>query len=243
MPHLTAKASLALETEELEVVAVSLDAGAEDVCRSTALLSNDERQRAERFAFERDRRRFVVARAWLRDLLAARLDTRPESIALTYGTRGKPALAPAFADSDLRFNISHSGDVAVYAFAIGREVGIDVEAVRTISDADSIAARFFSRAETETYLALDSHERAMGFFNCWTRKEAFIKALGEGLSYSLDRFDVSLKPSEPAKFLHIEGTPGNECGWHMESFSPAPGFIAAVVIERNRHRSSITCST
>jgi 4'-phosphopantetheinyl transferase len=156
---------------------------------------------------------------------------RPESIALVYGGHGKPALAPRYADVDLRFNVAHSDDVAVYAFATGREIGIDVEAVRVIRDADDIAARFFSRRENEAYLALDPRDKPLGFFNCWTRKEAFVKALGDGLYHSLDRFDVSLAPGEPAMILRVENTPGEHCGWRVESFSPAPGFAAAVVTE------------
>jgi 4'-phosphopantetheinyl transferase len=120
----------------------------------------------------------------------------------------------------------------VYAFSSGREIGIDVETVRLIRDADDIAARFFSPRENEAYLALDPPDRPLGFFNCWTRKEAFIKALGDGLYYPLDRFDVSLAPDEPARILRIESTPGDRCGWRMESFSPVTGFVAAIVIEQ-----------
>jgi 4'-phosphopantetheinyl transferase len=115
--------------------------------------------------------------------------------------------------------------------AVGHEIGIDVEAVRVVPDADDIAARFFSRREREAYCALDGSRRPLGFFNCWTRKEAFVKALGDGLAHPLDDFDVSLSPDEPARILRVARTPGEHCGWRMESFSPAPGFVAAVVTE------------
>ena len=170
----------------------SLNVGHEAVRASGALLSSAERQRASRFAFALDRRRFTVARAWLRRLLSARLGIRPESIELVYGAHGKPALARRCAASDLRFNVSHADDVAVYAFSSGREIGIDIESIRVIGDAEDIAARFFSRRENEAYRALDPGDRSLGFYNCWTRKEAFVKALGDGLDYPLDRFDVSL---------------------------------------------------
>jgi 4'-phosphopantetheinyl transferase len=212
-----------------------LDAGAEAVRASAALLSETERQRASRFAFDRDRRRFIVARAQLRLLLAARLGVRPESVELVYGPRGKPALSRRFADYDLRFNVSHSEDVAVYAFALGREIGIDVEAVREIPDADDIAARFFSRCEYQAYRALERGDKPLGFFNCWTRKEAFIKARGDGLHYPLDRFDVSLAPGEPANILRVESTPGEDCEWTLDSFVPEPGFIGAVVEQKSAH--------
>ena len=216
----------------IEVVVARLDLGIEVVQASAALLSDPERQRAARFALNRDRRRFIVARSRLRQLLGDRLDVRPDSVELEYGKRGKPALARNFADSGLRFNLSHCNDVAVYAFSSGREIGIDVEAVRLMHDADDIAARFFSPREYEAYLALDPRDRPLGFFNCWTRKEAFIKALGEGLYYPLDRFDVSLAPDEPARILRVENTPGDRCDWCMESFSPVTGFVAAIVTER-----------
>lgn len=227
----------------LEVVVTQLDMEAETVSELAALLSDAERQRASRFVFDRDRNRFIVARARLRELLAANLGVLPESVELTCGAHGKPSLGGLFVESDLRFNLSHSDDVAVYALSHGRDIGIDVEAVRVIPDADDIAARFFSQRENEAYLALDSHDKPLGFFNCWTRKEAFIKALGNGLDYPLDRFDVSLAPGEPARILRVENTPGNECAWFMDNFSPAPGFVAAVVIENCKHRNGLrTCA-
>ncbi len=217
--------------EAIDVVVTRLKVEAEAVHASAALLSDAERQRASHFAFDRDRNRFIVARARLRRLLASRLGLRPEAVELVYGPRGKPALSPGFADLDLRFNMSHSEDIAVYAFSYGREIGVDVEAVRELRDADDVAARFFSRRENEAYRALDPLDKPLGFFNCWTRKEAFIKALGDGLYHPLDRFDVSLAPGEPAKILCVENTSGADCGWRMDSFSPAPGFVAAVVTE------------
>jgi 4'-phosphopantetheinyl transferase len=220
--------------KEFEVLMTRLDVGSEALSASAALLSPAERQRASRFAFDRDRRRFMVARAQLRELLAVRLGVPPESIELAYGERGKPVLGRHFAESDLHFNVSHSEDVAVYAFSLGREIGIDVEAVRVIRDADDIAARFFSRREHQTYLALDPCDKPSGFFNCWTRKEAFIKALGHGLYQPLDSFEVSLAPGDPARILCVEGTAGDQCGWHMEAFTPAPGLAAAVVVESGR---------
>lgn len=218
-------------TKTLDVVAARLDVPPEAARASAALLSDSERQRASRFSFGRDRRRFIVARARLRELLAARLGVRPERVELVYGSHGKPALARHFVDSNLRFNVSHCDDLAVYAFSTGREIGIDVEAIHWFPDAEDIAARFFSPRENEAYRALDPLDRPLGFFNCWTRKEAFIKALGDGLNHPLHCFDVSLAPNEPPAILHFENTPGARCGWTIESFSPAPGFVAAVVTE------------
>ena len=220
----------------LDVVVARLDLPSEEVHALASVLSEEERQRATRFVFDDDRRRFIVARARLRELLSARLATSPRSVEFSYGASGKPALSSRFADADLRFNLSHSGEIAVYGFATGREIGIDVEAVRELPDAEALAARFYSRRENEVYRALDARDRARGFFNCWTRKEAFVKALGHGLSHALDRFDVSLAPNEPARLIRVDDTAGEACGWGMAECSPAPGVVGAVVIE-TRHDS------
>lgn len=219
--------------EHFEARVIRLEKNIEEIRALRKLLSDTERRRADRFVFDRDRNRFIVARASLREMLATRLNVRPESVELTYGAHGKPALAHRYADSDLRFNVSHSDDVAVCAFSLGREIGIDIEVVRPIPDADDIAAQFFSRRENEAYLALDARDKPLGFFYCWTRKEAFIKAIGDGLDHPLDSFDVSLAPGEPAKILRFKDMPGSECGWNLNSFSPLPGFIAAVVTENH----------
>jgi 4'-phosphopantetheinyl transferase len=215
----------------LEVVVTSLALEPAAVRACTSLLSGAERERAGRFAFPRDARRYIVGRARLRELLGARSGVRPESVALVTGAQGKPALADPGRGRDLRFNLAHSDEVAVYAFTSGREVGIDVEAVRTLRDTDALAAHWFSHSENEAYQALDPRQKLLGFFHCWTRKEAFVKALGEGLSRPLDSFDVSLAPGAAAELLRVEARPGDDRRWHMESFFPAPGFVAAVVAE------------
>jgi 4'-phosphopantetheinyl transferase len=212
----------------IEIVATRLDVGPEAIAASHALLSNAEQRRARRVASGRVRGRFIVARARLRQLLGARLGVRPESVALTAAPNGKPALR---GDATLRFNLAHCDDVAVYAFGDDQEIGIDIEAVRALSDADQLADRFFSDAEQAAYRALRPAERPLGFFNCWTRKEAFIKAQGDGFGYPLDRFDVSLAPGEAARLLRVGALSGDACGWRLMSFSPAPGFVGAVVTE------------
>jgi len=216
--------------DAIEIVVAGLALEPAAVRASASLLSAAERERAGRFAFGRDARRFIVGRGRLRQLLGARLGVRPESVELVYGARGKPALANSGRNS-LRFNLSHRDDLAVYALSWGCDVGIDVEAIRPLPDADAVAARFFSRPEHAAYRALEPRDRPLGFFQCWTRKEAFIKALGEGLSHQLDSFDVSLAPGAPAELLRVEPVPGDDRGWRLASFFPAPGFVAAVVAE------------
>src|SRR5947207_11404240 len=226
-------------TKIFDAVAAPLDAEPEAVRKALALLSPSERQRASRFFFERDRRRFIVARARLRQLLAVRLEIQPEEVELVYGSHGKPALT----DSDLHFNVSHCDDLAVYAFSWGHEIGVDVEAVRWFVDAGDIALRFFSRRENVAYAALDPLDKPLGFFNCWTRKEAFIKALGDGLNHPLDRFDVSLAPGEPARILRVGGTAGDHCGWTLHSLRPGPGLIAAIVVQQVARESASPVGT
>src|SRR5207247_3087890 len=209
-----------LITDAIEVVVTRLVAGRDAVCAATALLSDAERHRASRFACDRPRRRFIVGRGRLRQLLAARLGVQPRAVEFVYRARGKPALGARFANSGLRFNVAHCDDVAVYAFSRGREMGIDLEAVRVIPGADAVAVRFFSRWEREAYQALDARARPLGFVNCWTRKAAFIKALGDGLYFPLDRFDVSLAPAEPARLLPAEARAGDRGRSATERSSP-----------------------
>jgi len=197
----------------LDVVIARLDIGAEAADASASLLSREERERAARFAADRERRRFTVARARLRQLLGERLGAAPEAIELTYAANGKPRLHPRHG-SDLRFNVSHYEDVAAYAFANGREVGVDIEGVRSLADADAVAALAFAPREHRAYLALDPEQRPRAFFNCWTRKEAFVKALGAGLRYPLHRFDASLVPR----------------GWVLHAFTPGDDLVGAVVV-------------
>jgi 4'-phosphopantetheinyl transferase len=190
-------------TSMTEVVVVRLDLEPE---RDT--LSPTERHRARRFRFERDRRRFIVARGRLREELAARLGVRPERVALEYGENGKPRLA----GRELHFSVSHCDDVALLAFSKDAEIGVDVEAIRPVREADAIAVQFFSPLEHAGYAALAPRDRLLGFFRVWTRKEAYVKALGVGFSMALERFDLSVAPR----------------GWHLQSFFPLPGFIASL---------------
>jgi 4'-phosphopantetheinyl transferase len=212
----------------VEIVTTRLDAEPETVRALARWLSAGERQRADRYVLERDRRRFIVARARLRQLLAARLSTRPQLVELVYGEHGKPALAPQSGDTDWRFSVSHSDELAVFAFTRGQDVGIDIEAMREVPDADAIVFGFFSPRERQAYLALGPEQKTLGFYNGWTRKEALLKALGRGLSGALDDFDVSLAPDEPARILRIDDRPDSASGWCLDSFSPSPGYVAAV---------------
>ncbi|PYQ42304.1 MAG: 4'-phosphopantetheinyl transferase [Acidobacteria bacterium] len=212
-----------LAAGEAHVVSVSLD----DLPHPTPLwLSPDENRRASRFHFERDRRRFAAARGILRALLGRYLCVDPSDLVFGYGPHGKPALASPW--HGLRFNVSHSGGLALLAFATDYEIGVDIEQERPLPEMDSIAERHFSPPENAELQLLAERERRRAFFRCWTRKEAFIKAVGDGLSHALDAFDVTLAPSEPARILRVEGDPEAAGRFRLEGLEPAHGFAAAL---------------
>ena len=222
---------LALSNEEVHIWRTSLEQPAGLVHQLSQLLSHDEQTRAARFHFERDRRRFIVGRGALRIMVSRYLSVDPDQLRFRYESHGKPYLSAEFNHCDLRFNLAHSNEVAVYAFTLGRELGIDVEHIRSLPDAEQIATRFFSAQENVALHTLPESQRLEAFFNCWTRKEAYIKAIGEGLSHPLDQFQVSLSPEEPARLLNVEGSLEEVTRWSMTSWVPAPGYVAALVVE------------
>ena len=197
------------------------DEHVDEVPRFLGTLSRDEHDHAQRFRTERDRRRYIVRRGLLRDLLSPYLDRPPERIRFACSPEGKLSLK----GGDLRFNLSHSHGLVVYAIARDREVGCDIEWRDYRFIAGLIPEKFFSPLEIRMLYALATDKRTEGFFNCWTRKEAYIKARGVRASFPLRSFDVSLAPDETAALL-------NGCdGWSVQSFEPAPGYQAAIVAE------------
>lgn len=195
------------------------------------LLSPDEIQRAERFHFRKHREHFTVARGVLRTILGGYLRVEPSQLSFAYSAYGKPALAGMQDQLTLRFNLSHSHELALYAFTLRREIGLDLEYRREDFASEQIAERFFSAREVEMLRALPSRLRTEGFFNCWTRKEAYIKAVGLGLSLPLDQFDVSLAPSEPAALLRTGDDEREAARWSLRELTPAEGYTAALAVE------------
>jgi 4'-phosphopantetheinyl transferase len=193
-------------------------------------LSEDEKARAARFIFERDRVRYIAARGILRDLLGRYRQCAPQFIDFNYGPHGKPAVASRGSQSPIRFNLSHSHALAVIAVGRERDVGIDVELIRPEFASEEIAKRYFSDKEIDELSRLPEESRTEGFFLCWTRKEAYIKAKGDGLHIPLDSFDVSLSPGRPATLSSAD-----ESRWRIESFVPSlvsePRYAAAVIAE------------
>jgi 4'-phosphopantetheinyl transferase len=220
--------SLTLSADEVHVWHADLDKHAADHHRP--LLSDDEIARADRFHFAKDRDHYIVARGLLRKLLASYLSIRATELRFAYAEKGKPSLDGSQSGA-INFNLAHSKARAIYAFSLGRQIGVDLEYIREDLESDRIAERFFSAREISELKTVPAELRKQAFFNCWTRKEAYIKARGEGLSLPLDEFDVSLLPGEAAALLGNNKEPDEVRRWTMQSVSVAAGYVAALVVE------------
>lgn len=196
-----------------------------------ALLTQEEKDRANRFYRKRDRSHFINARGMLRDILGRYLGMRPESLRFDYTYYGKPSLKTEFGGEYLRFNLSHAEGVALYGVTASREIGIDIEWIRPGVCEEGIAERFFSAEEVKVLRALPKEVQEVAFFNCWTRKEAYIKAKGEGLSMPLDRFVVTLAPGERAQLISTVGDAEEASRWRLVELFPGPGFVGAIAVE------------
>jgi len=199
-------------------------------------LSPEDRARADQFKFESDRRKFCVGRASLRLVLGRYLKTKPGRLQIDQADYGKPYLADRKTSQGLRFNLSHSHQLALVAVARDREVGVDVEYIRPNFVTDEVAGHFFSAAEAEQLRALPFAQKTQAFFNCWTRKEAYIKARGEGLACALDQFEVSLSPGSPAMLLHNRVDSREVARWSFQELFPQPGYAATLAVERGFSR-------
>jgi 4'-phosphopantetheinyl transferase len=231
---------LQLGGQEVQVWRLELDTVPSDGWSWENLLSADERERAGRFHFARDRRRFTAARGLLRTLLGGYLQADPGELRFRYSHKGKPALDGKHQESGLCFNVSHSDEVALLAFARAGELGVDVERVRQDCEVQEIAQRFFSSAEQKALAALPAAQQYRAFFNCWTRKEAFVKAKGGGLSLPLDQFDVSLAPGEPAELLATRPDPAEKQRWSLWALDAGEEYAAALIVAGSGLR--VTCT-
>ncbi len=224
-----------LESDEVHVWRVSLHMDPAEIESLARVLSDDERARAARFCFQQDRESFTVARGILRMLLGRYLDQEAGRLEFSYGPHGRPMLRDQNL-SEFCFNVSHSKGLALYAFTRKRQIGIDVEWIRSEMASEQIAERFFAPEEVATLRALPSDAQLEAFFNCWTRKEAFIKASGEGLSLPLDRFAVSLTPGEPAEILTIDGEAETAALWSLQEIRAGRGYVAALAVKGHNWR-------
>jgi len=233
-------------TDQVHVWRVPLNQNPTRISELRTVLSPDERARADRFHFEKDQIQFIEARAALRLLLSQYLNVSPTELTFSFGEQGKPALANGHSNKGLRFNLSRRDGLALIAITRGREIGVDVELVRVDLPLFEMAEVSFSESELATLRSLPENLQAAGFYNCWTRKEAYIKARGEGFSFPLKRFDVSLIPGAAAKLLAVRRSDSRNTGdksevnrWTLHDLTVSPGYVAALAFE-GRH-ANITC--
>lgn len=223
---LSASGHLSLPDDEIHIWRATLDLIPAMLERLHQTLAEDERVRAARFIFERDRTYYVAAHGILREVLGGYLHCEPASLRFVQGPQGKPSVVSGNSDHRIRFNLSHSHGLAVLAIARDREVGIDTEFMRADFAGQEIAKRYFSAREVRDLQCLREELRTEGFFLCWTRKEAYVKAKGLGLQIPLASFDVSLIPNAPVTLRSDD-----QSRWRVLSFVPQPGFVGAVVAE------------
>jgi len=201
-----------------------------DPSRLADLLDDGERLRAERFMFDEDRRCFIVSHAVLRIILGGYAGESPRNLVFKRNRWGKPSLKVPNGGG-LRFSMSHSGAMALYGVARGREIGVDIEEIRPEFPGFEIARRFFSAREVESLHALAREARTAAFFCCWARKEAFVKAVGTGLHVPLDAFDVTVEPGAPAEILEARFETAAGSKWSFAQVPPLPGYAAALAVE------------
>lgn len=230
-----AQDGLYLDPRQVHVWVASLDRTEIERSQLVSILSDEEMDRAARFHFDRDRFHYIAGRGILRQLIGRYLNVHPAQLAFTYGEHGKPALTESFqsATQQFEFNLSHSHGMALYAFTMNRPVGVDIEQIRPLPDAHAIAERFFSAREYKQFTAVSPSLQPQAFFNCWTRKEAYIKAIGDGLTCPLDAFDVTLTPGLPAQLLQIRGSFVEAAKWKLLSLVPKPNYVGAVIAREN----------
>jgi 4'-phosphopantetheinyl transferase len=222
---------LNLEKDEVHVWRSSLVDTAFRVQSLLQVLAPEERKRAERFCFQKHRQKYIVARGLLRTILSHYLGLEPSKLEFCHNLYGKPALTKDLGGETLKFNLSHSHDIVLYAITLSRDVGVDIEHIRSGFSYEEIAKQFFTPREFAALCALPLTKQQESFFDYWTYKEAFIKARGEGLTLNLDQFDVSFTPGEQATILNIESEPQEAARWSVQKLAPGSGHVAALAVE------------
>jgi 4'-phosphopantetheinyl transferase len=230
----TAPAGLKPAMDEVHVWAAALDRPADEVAGLARHLCEEERERAGRFRHAPSRVEFMVARSLLRILIGQCLGLAPRQVRFAQTSRGKPKLTGP--ESAIAFNVSHSHGMALFALSGRCEVGVDLERVRPFSDEMGLAERFFTQREAAALRAQDARGRLETFFRLWTRKEAYLKAHGLGLSFGLERVEVSHTPEDPAHIVHIDGDRDAAADWSLRTLAPAPGYVGALALQAHDYR-------
>ena len=227
-PAYESAAELALPAAEVHLWRVDLEAVASGEARWGQLLSSDEQARAQAYRFPSDRQRYITVRALLRTLLGAYTGRDPRDLVFSYSDKGKPALIPTGGDPEIQFNVSHSGGASLLAFATRRDLGVDVESLHRKIEHDAIARRFFSTREQQQFSEIAPQDRSAAFFRCWTRKEAYLKATGAGLSLPLGQFDVSIAEADTDSLLETRPDPAEASRWTLAEVPAGAGFVGAL---------------
>lgn len=222
-----------LPGDEVHICCVALDNFAPQAQKFYQQLTIDEKRRADRYSFAIDKKRYIIVRGILRQIIGDYLSVDPGKIEFNYRQHGKPTLTDIFSDTRLCFNVSYSGELALLAFTFDREVGVDIEYIRGIADMEQIVEHFFTDTEKKVFCNLSQHMRKEVFFQIWTRKEALLKAIGKGLYLSLDAFDVLPVSEKPVIFLDKDVKLNSEKKkkWYLEDLNTHPGFAAAYAVE------------
>lgn len=231
-------ANFRLANAKVHVWHASLEQPANVVQKLEAVLSNDERQKAEEFRYQEHRQSFVISRGILRNLLSRYTNIQPKHIQLKYTLTGKPYLANRGETQDLSFNLSHAGLLVLYAISWGRQVGIDVECIRPMEEMNQVAHRIFSPKEYRKFQKVNQEARLKAFYNCLTRKEAFLKARGDGIYFPPQAVEVSFEPGFSARVLSIDGKEQEAKQWSMHDIKTWDGYAAALVVEGNDYSIS-----
>jgi 4'-phosphopantetheinyl transferase len=231
-------ANLSLAPDEVHVWFAVLEQTAPAASEREDMLSDAERDRARRFHFPRDRRRFIARRTVLRRLLARYTGLAPGQMEFAIDFGGKPRLNHPTDGNPIQFSASHSQGAALYGFARSRRIGVDLEAMQPLGEMEQLVGRYFSTQEREAFRALPGHRRQAAFYRWWTAKEAFLKALGDGLSRGLDQFDVALGPDSGLALCSVHWDPPQAARWSLAALSPCPGFTAALAVEGGDWRLS-----
>jgi 4'-phosphopantetheinyl transferase len=229
-------AQLRLSKNQVDIWRIDLAGTPEEIQRCRGLLSSEELLRANRFHLNKHRRRFIVARAAMRQVLSRYLSVAPQDLVFSYSDKGKPEFPDKSQEAEIKFNLSHSCDLALFAVTETHRVGVDIESVNRELAIEEIAERFFSAGEVNTLRATLPGERAEAFFSCWTRKEAYIKAVGHGLSAPLDSFEEAFGRGVPAALLHVRTDPTEARRWSIYDIHVAEGYKAALAVEGNGHK-------
>jgi 4'-phosphopantetheinyl transferase len=218
-------------TEEVHILFIPLYRDRNELARLELILATDEVTRADRLLDRRIRDRFVAGRSFLRESLAAYVGLQPEELGFSVGTQGKPCLMDESGGGGLRFNLAHSGDLAVLAVTTGHEVGIDLERIRDDLPFREMAQRFFSTREQADLFSLPVESQLTAFYRCWTRKEAYLKGCGTGFSQPTDTFDVSLLPGHPPALVMHRISPDESARWSLVDIPVPEGYCATLAIE------------